>query len=57
MSFVLLYAVVRFLLDALLTHRQSEIRLRAEVLALRHQSVFSSVRSVAPAGRLRIVCS
>ncbi len=37
MSFVLLYAVVPFLLYGLLTHRQSEIRLRAEVLALRHQ--------------------
>ena len=31
------YSLVRFLLDALLTRRQSELRLRAEVLALRHQ--------------------
>src|SRR5262249_38722933 len=37
MSFALLYAVVRFLLDALLTRRQSASRLQAEVLALRHQ--------------------
>src|SRR5215467_9050913 len=37
MSFALLYAVVRFLLDALLTRRQSASRLEAEVLALRHQ--------------------
>src|SRR5215475_7243578 len=37
MSFALLYAVVRFLLDALLTRRQSASSLQAEVLALRHQ--------------------
>ena len=37
MSFALVYSLVRFLLDALLTRRQSELRLRAEVLALRHQ--------------------
>jgi len=37
MLFALLYAVVRFLLDALFTRRQSEIRLQAEVLALRYQ--------------------
>jgi hypothetical protein len=37
MSFALLYSLVRFLLDALLTRRQSELRLGAEVLALRHQ--------------------
>ena len=37
MSIALLYSLVRFLLDALLTRRQSELRLRAEVLALRHQ--------------------
>ena len=37
MSFALLYPLVRLLLDALLTRRQSELRLRAEVLALRHQ--------------------
>jgi putative transposase len=37
MSFALLYSLVRFLLDALLTRRQSELRLQAEVLALRHQ--------------------
>jgi hypothetical protein len=37
MSFALLYSLVRFLLDALLTRRQSELRLRAEVLAVRHQ--------------------
>jgi integrase len=37
MSFSLLYSPVRFLLDALLTRRQSELRLRAEVLALCHQ--------------------
>ncbi len=37
MSFALLYSLVRFLLDAMLTRRQSELRLRAEVLALRHQ--------------------
>ncbi len=37
MSFALLYSLVRVLLDALLTRRQSELRLRAEVLALRHQ--------------------
>lgn len=37
MSFALLYAVVRFLLDALLIRSQSEVRLQAEVLALRHQ--------------------
>src|SRR5439155_17157813 len=33
----LLYSLVRFLLDALLTRCQSELRLQAEVLALRHQ--------------------
>jgi putative transposase len=37
MSVALLYSLVRFLLDALLTRRQSELRLRAEVLALRQQ--------------------
>ena len=37
MSFALLYSLVCFLLDALLTRRQSELRLRAEVLALRQQ--------------------
>ena len=37
MSFALIYSVVRFLLDALFTRHQSEIRLQAEVLALRHQ--------------------
>jgi len=37
MSFAPFYAVVRFLLDALLIRRQSEVRLQAEVLALRHQ--------------------
>jgi len=37
MSFALLYAVVRFLLDALLIRRQSASRLQAEVFALRHQ--------------------
>jgi len=37
MSFALLYSVVRFLLDALLTRRQSDLQLQAEVLALRHQ--------------------
>ena len=37
MSFALLYTLVRFLLDALPTPRQSELRLRAEVLPLRHQ--------------------
>ncbi len=37
MSFALLYSLVRVLLDALLTGRQSELKLRAEVLALRHQ--------------------
>ena len=37
MLFAILYAVVRFLLDALLIRRQSEARLQAEVLALRHQ--------------------
>jgi len=37
MSFALLYSLVRFLLDALLTRRQSKLRLRAEVLPLRHQ--------------------
>ena len=37
MSFALLYSLVGFLLDTLLTRRQSELRLRAEVLALRHQ--------------------
>ena len=37
MSFALLYAAVRFLLDALLISRRSESRLQAEVLALRHQ--------------------
>ena len=33
----LLYAVVRFLLEILLVRTSSEARLRAEVLALRHQ--------------------
>jgi putative transposase len=37
MSFAFLYALVRFLLAALLSRRQSELQLRAEVLALRHQ--------------------
>src|SRR5262249_20184587 len=37
MSFALLYAAVRFLIDALLISRRSESRLQAEVLALRHQ--------------------
>ena len=37
MSFDLLYTLIGFLLDALLSHRQSELCLRAEVLALRHQ--------------------
>ena len=37
MSFALLYAALRFLLDALLISRRSESRLQAEVLALRHQ--------------------
>src|SRR5215813_11518819 len=37
MSFALLYAAVRFLLDALLISRRSESRLQAEVLALRYQ--------------------
>src|SRR5262245_60629281 len=37
MSFALLYAAVRFLLDALLISRRSESRLQAAVLALRHQ--------------------
>jgi hypothetical protein len=37
MSFALLYSLVRFLLDALLSGRQSELRLQAEVLALGHQ--------------------
>ena len=31
------YSPVRFLLDALVTRRQSELRLQAEVIALRHQ--------------------
>ena len=33
----LLYAFVRFLLEILLVRTSSEARLRAEVLALRHQ--------------------
>ena len=33
----LLYSVVRFLLEILLVRTSSEARLRAEVLALRHQ--------------------
>jgi hypothetical protein len=37
MSFALIYSVDRFLLHALLTRHQSELRLQAEVLALRHQ--------------------
>jgi hypothetical protein len=37
MSFAILYTLVRFLLDLLLVRRQSELKLRAEVLALRHQ--------------------
>jgi putative transposase len=37
MSYALLYSLVRFLLDALLSNRKSEVRLRAEVLALRHE--------------------
>ena len=37
MSFALLYAALRFLLDALLISRRSESRLQADVLALRHQ--------------------
>jgi hypothetical protein len=50
MSFALLYSLVRFLLDALLTRRQSELRLGAEVLALRHHSGSSNARSAALAG-------
>jgi putative transposase len=37
MSFAVLYSIVRFLLDAILTRHQAELRLQAEVLALRHQ--------------------
>jgi hypothetical protein len=37
MSFALLYSLVRFLLEALLLRRGSELRLQAEILALRHQ--------------------
>ena len=37
MSFALLYYLVRFLLDVLLSRRTSELRLQAEVFALRHQ--------------------
>ena len=33
MSFALLYSLVRFVLDALLTRYQSELKLQAEVLA------------------------
>lgn len=53
MSFALLYVVVRLLLDALLTRRESDLRLRAEVLALRNSSASSIARSVVPlaAGR------
>src|SRR5262245_10481896 len=36
-SLALLYSIVRFLLDAILTRHQSELRLQAEVFALRHQ--------------------
>ena len=50
MSFALLYSLVRFLLDALLTRRQSELRLGAEVLALRHQLRVLAARSAALAG-------
>ena len=35
--FSCLYVVVRFLLETLIVRGQSEARLRAEVLALRHQ--------------------
>ena len=52
----LLYAVVRFLLEILLVRTSSEARLRAEVLALRHQlRVLELGRkpfSVSSAGRL-----
>ena len=37
MSFAILYTLVRFLLDVVLVRRQSEHKLRAEVLVLRHQ--------------------
>jgi hypothetical protein len=37
MSFAILYTLVRFPLDVLLVRRQSELKLRAEVLAVRHQ--------------------
>ncbi len=37
MVFALMYALARFLLEILLVRHQSEARLRAEVLALRHQ--------------------
>jgi putative transposase len=37
MSFAILYTLVRFLLEVVLVRRQSELKLRAEVLALRHQ--------------------
>jgi hypothetical protein len=37
MSFALLYTLVRFVVDLLLVRRQSDLRLRAELLALRHQ--------------------
>jgi len=57
MFFALLYAVVRFLLDALFTRRQSEIRLQAEVLALRHQLRVVQRQVVAPAGSRWTVCS
>jgi hypothetical protein len=51
-SFAPLYSLVRFLLDAPLTRRQSELRLRAEVVALCHQ-IAALAGSPATAGSLR----
>ena len=57
MSFALLYAVVRFLLDALLTRRQLRSGFKPRFSLFDTSSVSSSVRSVAPAGSRRTVCS
>jgi len=56
MSLALLYAVIRFILEAQ-SPGQADVRLQAEVLALRQQLWSSSVRSVAPAGSRRTVYS
>ncbi len=56
MVFSLMYALARFLLEILLVRHQSEARLRAEVLALRHQLRSWSDGLVGRAGGPPIAC-